>query len=35
VLNPFRSEQDAFRVFLYIGGFFLALALIVVIARAL
>ncbi len=35
VLNPFRSEQDAFKVFLYIGGFFIALAVIVVVARAL
>ena len=35
MLNPFRSEQDAFKVFLYVGGFFVALAVIVVIARAL
>jgi hypothetical protein len=35
VLNPFRSEQDAFKVFLVIGGFFLVLALVVVVARAL
>ena len=35
MLNPFRSEQDAFQVFLYVGGFFVALAVIVVVARAL
>ena len=35
MLNPFKSEQDAFRVFLYVGGFFILLAVIVVVARAL
>ena len=35
MLNPFRSEQDAFRFFLYVAAFFIALAVIVVVARAL
>jgi hypothetical protein len=35
VLNPFGSEQDAFRFLLYVGGAALALVLIVVVVRAL
>jgi len=35
VLNPFGSEQDAFRFLLYVGGFALALVLIVVVVRPL
>ncbi len=35
VLNPLRSEQEAFRFFLYVAAFFLVLAVVVVVARAL
>jgi hypothetical protein len=35
VLNPFRSEQDAFRFLLYVGAFFLAVVVGVLIVRAL
>jgi hypothetical protein len=35
VLNPFRSEQDAFRFLLYVGGVVLAVVLLVVIVRAI
>ena len=35
MLNPFGSEQDAFRFLLYVGGFALALVLVVVLVRAL
>jgi hypothetical protein len=35
VLNPFGSEQDAFRFLLYVGGVALVLVLIVVVVRAL
>lgn len=35
MLNPFRSEQDAFRLLLYVGGFAIAVVLVVVVARAL
>jgi hypothetical protein len=35
VLNPFGSEQDAFRFLLYVGAVALALVLIVVVVRAL
>jgi len=35
VLNPLRSEQEAFRFFLYVAAFFLVLAVVVVVVRAL
>jgi len=35
VLNPLRSEQEAFRFFLYVAAFCLVVAVIVVVARAL
>jgi hypothetical protein len=35
MLNPLRSEREAFRALLYIAAFFLTIAVIVVIVRAL
>jgi hypothetical protein len=35
MLNPLRSEREAFRALLYVAAFFLTIALIVVIVRAL
>jgi len=35
MLNPLRSETDAFRLLLYVIAFFGTIILIVVIARAL
>jgi len=35
LLNPFRSEQDAFKLLLYVGGVALLVILIVLVARAL
>jgi hypothetical protein len=35
VLNPIRSERDAFRVLLYVVATLAAVALVVVLARAI
>jgi hypothetical protein len=35
MLNPLRSEREAFRALIYVAAFFLAIALIVVVVRAL
>ena len=35
MLNPLRSEREAFRFLLYVGGVALAVVVVVVIARAL
>jgi hypothetical protein len=35
MLNPLRSEREAFRALLYVAAFFLAIAVIVVVVRAL
>jgi hypothetical protein len=35
MLNPMRSEREAFRALLYVAAFFLAVAVIVVIVRAI
>jgi hypothetical protein len=35
VLNPLRSEREAFRFVLYVGAFFLVLIVVVLVARAL
>ena len=35
MLNPLRSEQEAFRFFLYVAALCLVLAVVVVVARAL
>ena len=35
MLNPLRSEREAFRFLLYVGGVALAVVIVVVIARAL
>ena len=35
MLNPLRSEREAFRFFLYVAAFCLVLAVVVVVARAL
>jgi hypothetical protein len=35
VLNPLRSEREAFRFLLYVGAFFAALTIIIVVARAI
>jgi hypothetical protein len=35
LLNPFRSEQDAFKLLLYVGAAALVLIVVVLIARAL
>jgi hypothetical protein len=35
MLNPLRSEREAFRALIYVAAFFLTIALIVVIVRAL
>jgi hypothetical protein len=34
VLNPLRSEGEAFRFFLYVAAFFLVLTVVVLIVRA-
>jgi hypothetical protein len=34
VLNPLRSEREAFRALLYIAAFFLTIAVVVVVVRA-
>jgi hypothetical protein len=35
LLNPFRSEQDAFKLLLYVGGFALVVIVLVLVIRAL
>jgi hypothetical protein len=35
MLNPLRSEREAFRALLYVAAFFLTIALIVVVVRAI
>jgi hypothetical protein len=35
MLNPLRSEREAFRVLLYVAAFFLSIAVIVVLVRAI
>jgi hypothetical protein len=35
MLNPLRSEREAFRALLYIAAFFLTIAVVVLIVRAL
>jgi hypothetical protein len=35
VINPFRSEQEAFRFLLYVGACALVVVVVVVIVRAL
>jgi hypothetical protein len=35
MLNPLRSEREAFRALLYVAAFFLTIAIVVVIVRAL
>jgi hypothetical protein len=35
MLNPLRSEREAFRALIYVAAFFLTIALIVVIVRAI
>jgi hypothetical protein len=35
VLNPFTSEQDAFKLLLYVGAIALLVIIVVVVARAL
>jgi hypothetical protein len=35
MLNPLRSEREAFRALLYVAAFFLTIAIIVVVVRAL
>jgi hypothetical protein len=35
MLNPLRSEREAFRALLYVAAFFLTIALIVIVVRAL
>ena len=35
MLNPLRSEQEAFRFLLYVVAFFAAVVLIVLVVRAL
>jgi hypothetical protein len=34
VLNPLRSEREAFRFFVYVAVFFLVLTVLVLVARA-
>jgi hypothetical protein len=34
MLNPMRSEREAFRALLYVAAFFLTIAVIVVVVRA-
>jgi hypothetical protein len=34
MLNPLRSEREAFRALLYVAAFFLTIAVIVVVVRA-
>ena len=35
MLNPMRSEREAFRALLYVAAFFLTIAVIVVVVRAI
>jgi len=35
VLNPFTSEQDAFKFLLYVGAVAIAVVLVVLVVRAL
>jgi len=35
VINPLRSEQDAFRFLLYVAGVVIVIVLVVLVARAL
>ena len=35
MLNPLRSEDEAFRVLLYVVAFFIAVIVIVLVARAI
>jgi hypothetical protein len=35
VLNPLRSEREAFRFLLYVAAFFLVVIVVVLVARAL
>ena len=35
MLNPFRSEAEAFRLLLYVGAVFGAIVVIVLVARAI
>jgi hypothetical protein len=35
VLNPLRSEREAFRFVLYVAAFFLVVIVVVLVARAL
>ena len=35
MLNPLRSEREAFRFFLYVAAIFIAIAVVVLVARAL
>jgi hypothetical protein len=35
MLNPLRSEREAFRALIYVAAFFLTIAVIVVVVRAL
>jgi len=34
VLNPFRSEAEAFRLLLYVGAVFAAIVVVVLVVRA-
>lgn len=35
MLNPLRSEQEAFRFLLYVAGIMIAIAVVVLVVRAL
>jgi hypothetical protein len=35
VLNPLRSEREAFRLLLYVAAFFAAITVLVLLARAI
>jgi hypothetical protein len=35
MLNPLRSEQEAFRFLLWVAGIFIAIAVVVLVVRAL
>jgi hypothetical protein len=35
VLNPLRSEEEAFRALLYVGGAIVVIVVVVVVARAI
>jgi hypothetical protein len=35
VLNPLRSEEEAFRALLYVGGVLVVIIVVVLVARAL